>query len=106
MKHTEVIGKAADAFRQALEARQTPPTAFAGLDGFIDEIVHVVDKRTDFETYSAIPTISDYAARLAKAAGKSTNIEFVLQQVKMGGNGPSSSRYATTATSFRSPTRA
>ncbi|MCB2153553.1 hypothetical protein KQI84_01595 [bacterium] len=88
MKHTDVIKQASEALSQALASRQDPPVAFAGLDGFIDEIVQVVDKRTDFETYTAIPTISDYAARLAGAAGKSTNIEFVLQQVKMGGNGP------------------
>lgn len=88
MKHTELITKASNALRRALAEGSLPPVAFAGLDGFIDEIVQVVDKREDFETYSAITTISDYAARLAKAAGKSTNIEFVLQQVKMGGNGP------------------
>jgi len=29
-----------------------------------------------------------YAERLAKAAGKSTNIEWVVQQIKIGGNGP------------------
>jgi hypothetical protein len=64
------------------------PRAFVGMDGFVDEIVRVVDQRADAWTYQPIRTISDYAARLATAAGKSTNVEFVLEVVKMGGNAP------------------
>jgi sugar/nucleoside kinase (ribokinase family) len=63
-------------------------TAFLGLDGFVDEIVHVVDKRENAESFQRIPTISDLAARIAAAAGKSTNIELVNHQIKLGGNGP------------------
>ncbi len=63
-------------------------TAFVGLDGFVDEIVHVVDKRQNATTYTRIPTIAAYAARLAGAAGRSTNIEIVNQLTKLGGNGP------------------
>jgi sugar/nucleoside kinase (ribokinase family) len=59
-----------------------------GLDGFIDEIIHVVDRRYDFETYSRLSTMSDYAKRIAHAAGKSTNIEWIVKNVKLGGNGP------------------
>ena len=61
---------------------------FAGLDGFVDEILHAVDKRDGVESFSRIPTISKYAERLAAAAGKSTNIELVTQMIKLGGNGP------------------
>ena len=63
-------------------------TAFVGLDGFVDEIIHVVDKREDAETFQRLPTIDALAARLAAAAGKSTNIELVNRLTKLGGNGP------------------
>jgi sugar/nucleoside kinase (ribokinase family) len=62
--------------------------AFVGLDGFVDEIIHVVDKRHNAEKFERLPTISDLADRLAAAAGKSTNIELVNQRTKLGGNGP------------------
>jgi hypothetical protein len=62
--------------------------AFVGLDGFVDEIVHMVDKRHDATRYDRIDTISQFAGRVAEAAGRSTNIEPVTQQVKLGGNGP------------------
>jgi len=61
---------------------------FVGLDGFVDEIFHVVDKREDATTYTRLPTIARFAQRLAEASGKSTNIELVSQLVKLGGNGP------------------
>ncbi len=62
--------------------------AFVGLDGFIDEIIHVVDKRSGIEEFQRVPTIKKLAERLAAAAGKSTNIELVTQLTKLGGNGP------------------
>ncbi len=62
--------------------------AFVGLDGFVDQIIHVVDKRDDAEHFSRLPTIARLAGRLAAAAGKSTNIELVNQLTKLGGNGP------------------
>jgi sugar/nucleoside kinase (ribokinase family) len=63
-------------------------TAFVGLDGFIDEILHVVDKRESAEVYQRLPTIAKLAERFAAAAGKSTNLELVNQVTKLGGNGP------------------
>lgn len=71
-----------------LKTTKEAPLLFGGADGAIDEIIHVVDKRYDAHTFDPIRTISDYAARLAEAAGKSTNIEFYVNQVKAGGNGP------------------
>lgn len=74
-----------------LEARmkQIPTlSAFAGLDGFVDEIIHVVDKREDADNYTRLPNIPGFAERVAAAAGKSTNFELVPQKVKLGGNGP------------------
>lgn len=63
-------------------------SSFAGLDGFVDEILHVVDKRESAEVFQRMPTIGRLADRLAGAAGKSTNIELVNHLVKLGGNGP------------------
>jgi sugar/nucleoside kinase (ribokinase family) len=63
-------------------------SAFVGLDGFVDEILHVVDKRENAEAYQRLPTIAKLADRLAAAAGKSTNVELVNQITKLGGNGP------------------
>lgn len=62
--------------------------AFAGFDGFIDEIIHIVDKRFTADSYERIPSIQAYADRIARGSGMSTNIELVSRQIKMGGNGP------------------
>ncbi|MDB6125995.1 MAG: hypothetical protein JWQ71_4988 [Pedosphaera sp.] len=63
-------------------------SAFVGLDGFVDEIIHVVDKRDNAEVFHRLATITKMADRLAGAAGQSTNIELVKQLTKLGGNGP------------------
>lgn len=63
-------------------------TAFVGLDGFVDDILKVVDKRESAESYQPIRTISALAERIAGAEGKSTNMEVVRQRTKLGGNGP------------------
>src|SRR5438128_1863625 len=62
--------------------------AFVGLDGFVDEIIHAVDKRENAEEFQRLPTISALSERISAAAGKSTNIELVNQRTKLGGNGP------------------
>lgn len=87
-RNTHLIEETFDRLERAVESAPRKPLAFVGLDGFIDEIVEVVDQRTDPLTYVPVRTIADYAARLAQAAGKSTNVEFVLQRIKMGGNAP------------------
>jgi ketohexokinase len=63
-------------------------TAFVGLDGFVDEILHVVDKRDGPDSFQRLNTISKLAERVGAAAGKSTNIEIVNRVTKLGGNGP------------------
>lgn len=63
-------------------------SVFAGLDGFVDEIVHVVDKRDSAESYQRVPSIAHLAERVKAASGKSTNLELVNQRTKLGGNGP------------------
>jgi sugar/nucleoside kinase (ribokinase family) len=72
----------------AAVSRASQMTAFVGLDGFVDDILHVVDKRESADKYLRLPTIAQLAERLAAAAGRSTNIELVSQLTKLGGNGP------------------
>ena len=69
-------------------SRASQMTAFVGLDGFVDEILHVVDKRESADKYLRLPTIAQFGERLAAAAGQSTNVELVSQRTKLGGNGP------------------
>ncbi|MCD4826364.1 MAG: hypothetical protein K8Q99_01130 [Acholeplasmataceae bacterium] len=59
-----------------------------GFDGFVDEIIHVVDKRMDSKNFSRINTIEALGTRIVKASGLSTNIELVPTLKKIGGNGP------------------
>lgn len=71
-----------------LEASYDEKNILVGYDGFIDEIIHVVDKRQDQNNFDRIQTITAFSERIAKAAGLSANIEFVPKQIKLGGNGP------------------
>jgi sugar/nucleoside kinase (ribokinase family) len=87
MNTTPMREKCASALSANIK-RASQMTAFVGLDGFVDEILHVVDKRESAEKYSRLPTIAQLAARFAAAAGKSTNVELVSQLTKLGGNGP------------------
>jgi sugar/nucleoside kinase (ribokinase family) len=59
-----------------------------GFDGFVDEIIAVIDKRHDFERFDAIQTISVFGGKISAAAGQSSNYELIVKQMKLGGNGP------------------
>ena len=62
--------------------------AMVGLDGFVDEIIAVVDKRQAQGQFSAVATITAFREKLEKAAGQSSNYELIVKQMKLGGNGP------------------
>jgi sugar/nucleoside kinase (ribokinase family) len=62
--------------------------AMVGLDGFVDEIIAVVDKRHDHGKFEAVKTIDRFGAKITAAAGESSNYELVVKQRKLGGNGP------------------
>jgi hypothetical protein len=62
--------------------------ALIGLDGFVDEIIAVVDKRKTFNEYEPIKTIAHLGQKILDAAGQSSNYELVPKQTKLGGNGP------------------
>ena len=73
---------------QAAASRVGKMKAFIGLDGFVDDIVHVVDKRENAEQFTRMPMMAQWGGRISAAAGQSTNIELVSQRTKLGGNGP------------------
>jgi sugar/nucleoside kinase (ribokinase family) len=62
--------------------------AFIGLDGFVDEVVHVVRKRFDSGSYERINTLTEYGNKIAHASGLSLNVEIETVLKKLGGNGP------------------
>lgn len=68
--------------------RLTQSPAVIGLDGFVDEIIAVVDKRRDNARYEPIRTIDAFGKKISAAAGASSNYELVVKQMKIGGNGP------------------
>jgi sugar/nucleoside kinase (ribokinase family) len=59
-----------------------------GLDGFVDEIVSVVETRKSIDKFSRIPTLSAFGDHVARCAGQSSNAELVVSRIKLGGNGP------------------
>lgn len=82
------IAKAAAAGLRAFAGRAEPAPVLVGFDGFVDSIISVVDKRQDVDTFSKIPTIADFGARVSAKAGQSSNYELVSNLEKLGGNGP------------------
>lgn len=66
----------------------TDKSILLGFDGTVDEIVEAVDARLDAKTYTRLNTIQDFADRIAGFASVSGNIEYVIKQEKLGGNGP------------------
>lgn len=87
MDQTEQRAQCADKLESAQE-HVSQLQVFLGMDGFVDEILHVVDKRNSATSYTRLRSIADFSERVAQAAGKSTNLETVRQVVKLGGNGP------------------
>lgn len=62
--------------------------AVIGLDGFVDEILHVVATRKNAHSYERLRSMKAYGEKIVQAAGLSTNIEMVKIKEKLGGNGP------------------
>jgi sugar/nucleoside kinase (ribokinase family) len=79
------VGKSAAAKLRGADVKSVP--AVLGLDGFVDAIIAVVDKRTS-DGYEPVPTIGRLAEKIAAAAGQSANYELVVKMRKLGGNGP------------------
>jgi hypothetical protein len=83
----ELGGRTADHLQQA--APRIPGfRMLVGFDGFVDEILRVIDKRLSADEYLLLETLSDLGNRISQAAGHSTNLELLVERVKLGGNGP------------------
>ncbi|HEX8834050.1 MAG TPA: hypothetical protein VF719_07605 [Abditibacteriaceae bacterium] len=85
--NSELAGAAAEKLAAAGSAVDSH-ASLIGFDGFIDTIYHAVDTRQSATEYTRIPTLEAFGQRIVAAAGKSTNVEIVPQDVKLGGNGP------------------
>ncbi len=89
MPHTrEEICLSASKKLQASAGSLKSIKATVGLDGFVDEIVAVVDKRLSSEKFEPIKTIDAFGKKVIASAGQSNNFELVVKQRKLGGNGP------------------
>lgn len=62
--------------------------ALVGFDGYIDELVRVVECRNGADECTFYADISGFARRVGQAAGKSADIEIVTDALKLGGNAP------------------
>jgi len=85
----EIAKSAAAKLKNGAEALRSLPV-LVGFDGFIDSIIHAVDKRRALgpDGYTPFRTIEQFSKRVAAAAGKSANIELVVKEDRFGGNGP------------------
>ena len=72
----------------AARQRITQSKILIGLDGFVDTILHVVDKRESATRFTRVASMGEFGHRIGAAAGLSTNFELVTQMIKLGGNGP------------------
>jgi sugar/nucleoside kinase (ribokinase family) len=73
----------------ALSASELGATrAVVGFDGFVDEIIAVVDKRHVDGRYDPVRTIAAMGDKIRAASGESANYELIVTQRKLGGNGP------------------
>ena len=56
----------------------------AGFDGFVDELIRVVDERHDLDNFDAVP-LSPNSELMAAAAGRSSLREIVIDEQDAGG---------------------
>jgi sugar/nucleoside kinase (ribokinase family) len=73
---------------QGARNRLVKSKVLVGFDGFVDTILHVVDKRESAAKYTRVLKMGEFAKRISAAAGFSANFEMVTQMLKLGGNGP------------------
>jgi len=90
MSGRKEIAKSAAAKLEKSSAALRSLPVLVGFDGFIDSIIHAVDKRQALgpDGYTPFRTIQQFSKRVAAAAGKSANIELVVKEDRFGGNGP------------------
>ncbi len=90
LSRVEMAQNAADAIEALGPEQLNALGSLVGFDGFVDSIIHVVDKRHSMapDDYDRIHTIPEFAARCGSAANRSANLELVVKDTRFGGNGP------------------
>ncbi len=63
-------------------------TCLVGFDGFVDAICDVVETRPSGSEYTPVATLDRLGSKISASAGLSSNLEVVVKQRKLGGNGP------------------
>lgn len=66
----------------------TSNRVLVGFDGFVDTIIHVVDKRTSPSEFTRLDGLDEFGKKISAAAGLSANFELITTMQKLGGNGP------------------
>ena len=74
----------ANRLREKLRSASTIPIV-TGFDGFIDEMISVVDERQSLSDYQRIETIQHFSEKISQAAGHSSLREVVVTQTDPGG---------------------
>lgn len=69
--------------KQADQIGQLP--VVTGFDGFVDEMISVVDQRQTLDAYKRIETITHFGEKISAAAGQSSLREIVINEVDPGG---------------------
>lgn len=70
---------------RAASDRLTSCQVVAGFDGFVDEIISVVNSRQNLQEWEKVPAITDFQALIAQAAGHSSLREIVIERLDAGG---------------------
>ena len=74
------IASAAAASLRAWTAETTGRHVTLGLDGFVDQIIAVVEKRYNSSQFDTVPTIARLSDKLRDAVGQSANYELLIRQ--------------------------
>lgn len=66
-------------------APSNPGSVVTGFDGFVDEMITLVDERQSLEEFKPVPDIKSFGALVSAAAGRSSLREIVVNAVHPGG---------------------
>ena len=70
-------------------------------DGFVDEIIDVVETRLSPDEYTPIESLTQLVQIIRTFVNQSGNLELVTRQIRFGGNGP---HFAGAISQFNMPT--
>ncbi len=59
-----------------------------GFDGFVDFVIHPVKKRSDEQNCTYFQTIDQFGEKISSLAGRSGNVEIIMESTDFGGCGP------------------